>query len=77
MLWQRVVMRSALARQGPLKMYTRTYSDRMPFNRPGPMPLPKEEQQEFERLLKEQESAFYLSPQANYRLWTRTTKATL
>ena len=31
-----------------------------PFSRPGPIPLPKEEQKEFEKLVRDKESMFFL-----------------
>lgn len=41
-----------------------------PFQRAGPMPLPKEDQHEFERLVREKQSAFpcalELTPKTNY-----------
>ena len=41
-----------------------------PFQRAGPMPLPREDQREFERLVREKQSAFScaleLTPKTNY-----------
>ncbi|KAB5595137.1 hypothetical protein CTheo_1425 [Ceratobasidium theobromae] len=35
-----------------LRMYAPQYSSRLPYARPGPPPLPKEEQREFEELVR-------------------------
>lgn len=59
------MVRLPLLRRGPwMSMRTLTTScirasdDPMPFSRAGPIPLPKDEQLEFERLVREKQSVY-------------------